>query len=147
MRAKNAWRVYWTEEGRRKYRHFEGSESNAERKGLRWYEKPLESAVAFAKELKKQGHAPEIVSCRQAFIPTLKDKKPGPGFMWCPYCMKWRQFRLFKVLRKDGIPSQGANRCPVCTITEDNYYVQRYNGRIESLTLNRNEYMRRFKRG
>lgn len=145
MRSKNAWRVYWVLDGKRKYRHFEGSDQLAENKGLRWYEKPLEAAVTFAKELKKQGHAPDIVSCRQAFIPTIKDKKPA-GSIWCPYCMKYRQFRLFRVNRKDGIPAQGANRCPVCTITENNYYVQRYNGRIENLTLNRQEYMRRFKK-
>jgi hypothetical protein len=129
---KNAWKVIWVEEGRKRRKWFEGSPDWAEKHIV--YEKPLEAAVAFAKELKKKGLSPEVVSARKAFIQTKDQlRPPGPNYIWCPYCVKWRVFRLLKVKRGDWVGA-GANRCPVCYITDSDYHVRRYNGRISNLS-------------
>lgn len=130
---KNAWKVIWVEEGRKRKKFFEGNPDWADRRTV--YEKPLEAAVAFAKELKKRGLSPDVVSARKAFIQTKDQARaPGPGMTWCPYCIKWRHFKLLRVRRGDWVGA-GANRCPVCYITDENFYVRRYNGRTENLTV------------
>lgn len=144
MRAKNGWRVHWTENGKRKYRHFEGAKWLAEKESIKFYEQPLKAAKELVKELKERGITAEIVSCRWAIIPTIKQDSPGSGFTWCPFCMQWRIFRLFQVKRKGKLNLAAANRCPVCYISDENYYVKRYNGNINNLTLSRFELTRRY---
>lgn len=164
MRNKNAWRVYWTEEGKKKRKHFEGHAWAAEhgKEGpMPLYEDSLAAAVVFAKELKARGLKPELVSCRRAFIQKRDQlKPPSSGMMWCPYCVKWRRFNItrarFSVRDGPDDPprwylSPAALRCPVCAISDANYWVRKYNGKLETLSQEEMRRMydaeRRVKRG
>ncbi len=39
---------------------------------------------------------------------------------WCPYCQDWREFSTFDDLE----------RCPVCMVSEHEYFVRKYNYRL-----------------
>lgn len=145
MRQKNAWRVIWVEDGKKRRKHFEGAEHWAEMRGREFYEKPLDAAVAFAKELKAKDLVPELISVRKAFIQKREQlKPPNVGMTWCPYCVKWRHFNLTR-LRRATYLSPAANRCPVCGISDEDYYVKKYNGKLEALSTE--EIRRMHKRG
>jgi len=110
----NAWKVIWSENKKKFLRKFEG-------------DSPAE-AVSFAKGLKSRGLSVEVISGRKAFKPKWdKVEPPGPGMWWCPYCIKWREFREFAVRDANGVIGPEYMRCPVCTISIFNYWVALFN--------------------
>lgn len=112
----NAWNVIWRNtEGKKLIRKFEG-------------DSPRESgAIAFGKKLQSQGWTVDIVSRRKGFAPpTSKLEAPEYGMLWCPYCLKWREFREFSV-KTNGFRGPLIYRCPVCTISIRDFYVRKYN--------------------
>jgi hypothetical protein len=112
----NSWKVFWWEEGRKKFRRFN-------------QHKPTE-AVAFAKDLKKKGIEVAVVSGRKAYrIPESKKFNREPGMLWCPYCVEWRRFKEF-ALKKENYVTGADFRCPVCTISTADYFVRKYNEEI-----------------
>jgi len=111
----NAWNVQFIEEGVVKIRVFEGNSP-----------KP---AVDFAKEQRRRGLVVdvEVFSRRSAFPPPAKQlSPPRAGLLWCPYCVKWREFEESIIVRPD-YETPPHLRCPVCTISIRDYYVRRYN--------------------
>lgn len=76
-----------------------------------------------------------VVSARRAYPPPLVDPKwpskgyqspPTHGLLWCPYCVKWREFEESAV-RVMGNISPDLFRCPICTISIMDHYVNLYN--------------------
>jgi hypothetical protein len=115
--VENAWKVIWIDHAGKKYfRNFDG-------------EKPRESgAIDFGKKLKAQGfHSVDVVSKRRAFAPPPgKSRPPSLGLLWCPYCLKWREF-VFKSIRRGTVRTPVAWRCPVCSISTEDHFVKRFN--------------------
>lgn len=60
----------------------------------------------------------ELISRTKAFAPP-SDLKLTHGDWWCPYCCKPRHFYWDDVF--------DLHRCPVCGMTDHNYYVKNYN--------------------
>lgn len=114
------WKVLWTTtEGKKTFRKFQG-------------DKPSE-AVQFAKKLKRSGLKPNVISANHAFRPTEKQEiNRRQGMIWCPYCVKWRTFKLF-ALKKPTYKTEAFMRCPVCTISTNDFYVKKYNGFLEHM--------------
>ena len=114
------WKVLWrTEEGQKKFKRFVGA-------------KPSE-AVQFAKSLKSQGLKPNVISTSHAFAPTVEqEKNRRPGMIWCPYCIRWRNFKLM-ALKKSTYTTDAFMRCPVCTISTNDFFVKKYNGFLEHM--------------
>jgi hypothetical protein len=120
----NAWKVQWRLEGKRLTKTFEG-------------EKPSESgALQFAKDLRNRGASDVIlISKRRAFAPPAGQRPPAVGYLWCPYCVKWREFDTFSI-QLDGIIGPARYRCTMCTISVEDYWVKKYNsGRIRHKEL------------
>lgn len=120
----NAWKVQWKAEGRKLSKSFDG-------------DKPSDSgALAFAKQLKAQGiNDVVLISKRHAFAPPVGQKPPAVGHLWCPYCVHWREFDNYAI-RTNGIVGPLRYRCTVCTMSEEDYWVRRYNtGRIRHREL------------
>lgn len=117
------WIVRWTtSEGKKTFRRFEG-------------DKPTD-AVQFGKSLKRQGIKPNVISANHAYRPTEKQEiNRRPGMIWCPYCVKWRNFKLFAIKRKDYTTAPYM-RCPICTISTNDFYVRKFNGLLEHMTEN-----------
>lgn len=114
----NAWKVLWKEKGQTLSKTFEG-------------DKPSETdAPAFIKHLKARGISDVyIVSKRRAYAPPVGQKAPI-GLLWCPFCVKFREFAVYAVSR-DGIVGPEVYRCTVCTISTEHYWVRKYNaGRL-----------------
>jgi hypothetical protein len=113
----NGWKVIWFDGDKKLVRKFEG-------------DSPRESgAVDFGKRLQASGHnRVHIVSQRKAFAPP-QDKRQAPerGMLWCPYCLKWRNFVETSIQGQDGTRSPIQWRCPICTISVNNFYVRRHN--------------------
>ena len=108
----NVWRVLWAEGGAKKFRSFRSD--------------PPTPAIEFAKELRKKQIAVEIVSGRP-FPPTKKQLQPDkPGLLWCPYCLKWRDFQNLAVRDGDGLGPE-LLRCPVCHMSIKDAYIRHYN--------------------
>ncbi len=112
----NGWKVIWTQEGKRLMRRFQG-------------DSPKESgAVAFARKLRGRGFVVDgVVSQKKAFPPP-KGKTLGKG-VWCPYCVKWRDFRVYAI-RKYSIVVPPILRCPVCQISINDGFVRAYNQHV-----------------
>lgn len=115
----NAWKVIWFEGGRKlKKTGFPGESPRAS------------GAIDYAKSIIARGISASevhVVSQRKGFAPTDQMKaKQEPGTAWCPYCVKWRRFHV-SALRHDGILGPEAMRCPICTISVNDYYVKVYN--------------------
>ncbi|HUV13117.1 MAG TPA: hypothetical protein VMY18_05705 [Acidobacteriota bacterium] len=110
----NAWKVLWKDQdGAKKFRRFEG-------------DKPTE-AVEFGKELKRRGFPVDVISARKGFPPPLKVSQPDRiGTLWCPYCVKWRDFHETAV-KWEGFITPVILRCTTCTISVKDAYVRRYN--------------------
>lgn len=70
------------------------------------------------KDIKQKypNHIVELISRKKAFRPKNKAKK---GYIYCPYC---RQDRIFQTKA-----STGNKHCPVCNISDRDYYVRQYN--------------------
>lgn len=126
IRVINAWKVLWITEHHRRHKRFEGDSP-----------KP---AVEFGKELKRRGVlSVHIISARKAFAPPLKKKgfpsqgfeaPPAYGLLWCPYCVKWREFEDSAIVNKDGIEGPSIFRCSICTVSIMDYYIKLYNPEI-----------------
>lgn len=110
----NAWKTQW-QEGRQLFsKQFPG-------------ERP-KRAVEFGKELKLRGIAVvDVISVRKAFPPPAKHAtSPAPGLLWCPYCLKWREFAESEVHYKDFY-TPVLMRCTTCRISIKDAYVRMYN--------------------
>lgn len=116
-----SWKVLWTKpEGGKSYKKF--------------VDKSPKEAIAFGKELKRQGIRPSIISSNKAWPPTKEQEiNRRPGDIWCPYCIKWRRFKLFAI-RKKNYTTDAFLRCPVCTISTNDFYVKKYNGMLEHMS-------------
>jgi hypothetical protein len=125
------WKVLWTKpEGGRTFRKFSDPEDSSPK-----------AAVAFGKELKRQGIKPSIISANKAWRPTAaQEANRRPGDLWCPYCIKWRRFKLFAIRRKNYV-TEAFLRCPVCTVSTNDFWVKRYNNMLEHMS--ESELMRR----
>jgi hypothetical protein len=110
----NAWNVQFEEEGVLKIKVFEG-------------DKPKDSgAVDFAKKLKLRGLKVDVISRRRAYAPPVGKEPSGYGLLWCPYCIKWREFEVAAVVHPT-YETPELLRCTVCTISVMDYYVRKYN--------------------
>lgn len=111
----NSWKVIWWKDDKKYFKNFDG-------------EKPSASgALSFAKRLQGQGIKPHLVSRQHGFAPPLaKRRAPEAGMLWCPFCLKWRHFKYFAI-KVDGLRGPAVWRCPICTISINDYYVRKYN--------------------
>ena len=112
----NSWKTQWLENGRLYYKVFKDNDSP-------------KKAVDFGKELKARGIVVvDVISMRCAFPPPPKRAvAPSPGLLWCPYCVKWREFEESAVIDKDGLVGPQLLRCPTCRISVKHAYVRKYN--------------------
>lgn len=111
----NAWNVQFLDAGVLRVKVFEGDSPKAS------------GAVQFAKSLREHGTEVDIISRRRAFSPPAKQlQPPHPSMMWCPYCIKWREFEESIVVR-DEYETPALLRCPTCLISIRDYHVRRYN--------------------
>lgn len=76
-------------------------------------------AIKLKKEDPESNMKIDLVSGTKAYPPN-KDTKLGKYENWCPYCMKPRVFYNDNNL--------GVKRCPVCKISESDFYFKKYNG-------------------
>ena len=85
--------------------------------------KVFNKAKEYAKELKEadteQAMHIDLVSGTRAYGPK-KGIHIKRYEMWCPYCIKPRAFVNDQRL--------GVNKCPVCGISDSDFYVKKYNG-------------------
>lgn len=115
----NAWKVIWFEGGVKKTKGpFEGN-------------RPKESgAVDFAKRLIQKRGIPasqvHVVSKRKPFDKPDKVEVPN-GWLWCPYCLKVRDFLEKAVRFKSGMVTPALFRCPICTVSIFDAAVKRNN--------------------
>jgi hypothetical protein len=111
----NAWNVQWNDGEKLVRKVFEG-------------DSPKDSgAVSFAKELRGRGLSVDIISRRHGFPPPVKMREPPRmGMLWCPYCIKWREFEVIAISH-EGFTTPDLLRCPVCTISIMDYHVRTYN--------------------
>lgn len=115
----NSWKVIWYENNKKlKKTGFPGDSPSAS------------GAIDYAKSLIARGIPASnvhVVSMKRAYQPTMEmKKKRTSGSAWCPYCLKWREFRHF-ALKIDGVIGTEELRCPICTISTNDYYVRRFN--------------------
>ena len=95
----------------------------------------VKDAVATAKELRAQGAEVEVVSAIHGFKPTRKaGPRPSSKHYWCPYCVKWRVFKYMAVTVA-GVRGPEDMHCPICLISDHDYYVRRYNGLFGDVDL------------
>jgi hypothetical protein len=111
----NAWNVQWNDGEHLVRKVFEGNS-------------PKESgAVAFANELRRRGLLADVISRRRGFPPPAKMKEPTRlGLLWCPYCLKWKEFQETAVKHEEYLTPE-LLRCTTCTISIMDYYVRIYN--------------------
>lgn len=109
-----AWNVQFLEDGILKIKVFEG-------------EKPGESgAIAYAKALKLKGIHVDVISRRRAYAPTVGKESPRHGLLWCPYCIKWREFEVAAIVHPT-YETPDLLRCTVCTISVKDAWVRQFN--------------------
>lgn len=88
------------------------------------------------KLFKEKGLASHLISKRKAFAPKTEE---GPeGTLWCPYCRKWREFRIPRgdenaepMTWNWWLATLGRMEvriCLWCGITIRDWYVKRFNG-------------------
>ena len=85
-------------------------------------------------KFKEKGYASHLVSRRKRFPPKGEGKD---GELWCPYCRRWREFRIPRGNEDAEIGSWGWSSsvlcrmevqvCPWCGITVRDWYVKRFN--------------------
>ena len=89
------------------------------------YKRAKREKTKLEEKFKGQPVVVELISHGKAFKPP-KDWRPpykiatGRDRNWCPYCIKFRLMILDDKL--------GVHRCPVCGITEQDFYFKSYNG-------------------
>lgn len=114
--GRQSWRAIWTEDGKLLSKRF-------------WGDKPT-NAVTFAKDLKRRGISVDVVSVMKAFPPPIGKLRPDrPGLLWCPYCIKWREFVEAEVKTKEFM-TPSLLRCPTCTISVKDAYVRGFNPEV-----------------
>jgi hypothetical protein len=116
----NSWKVIWYENNKKlKKTGFPGDSPKAS------------GAIDYARRIIARGVPVgnvHVVSMRRGFGPTDQMKlKQEAGTSWCPYCVKWREFRIFAVKISDGSISPADFRCPICTISVNDYWVRMHN--------------------
>ena len=105
----------WLEEGKKLIKVFEGDSPKGS------------GAVDFFKKKRSDGFTVELISRRHGFPPPIKQSlSPSPGLLWCPYCIKWREFEYATRTRRDFYTPE-LLRCPTCGISVKDYYVRKYN--------------------
>lgn len=113
----NAWMVIWFENNQKfMKRNFPGESPRAS------------GAIDYAKSIVARGipvAQVHVVSMRKAFAPPPKIKQP-PGTFWCPFCLKYREFRIYAVVT-DGWEGPEILRCPVCHVSVSDYWIRKYN--------------------
>lgn len=115
----NSWRVIWFESNRKfKKSNFPGDSPRAS------------GAIDYAKSIVARGipvSNVHVVSMRKTYAPTPKMLKEQPqGTFWCPWCIKWREFRTFAVDRNGEVGIEML-RCPICTISVNDFFIKKYN--------------------
>lgn len=111
----NAWNVQFVKEGQIVIKVFEGDSPKAS------------GAVGFARDLATHGILYEIISRRRAFAPPAsKATPPGHGLLWCPYCIKWREFDTLVVVRPT-YETPPLLRCTVCLVSVADHWIRKYN--------------------
>ena len=65
-------------------------------------------------KLEEKGLHPHLVHTKPA--PPSSEKVPGR--LWCPYCRGWRKF---------DANQEGYTVCEVCSVSDMDYYIRRYN--------------------
>lgn len=110
----NAWKVLWVQDKKKYFKVFEG-------------DKPKESgAVDFGKKLQARGIKDvNIISKRRPFDKPLHVVIPH-GLLWCPYCLKIREFHETAIRNKDGRTPR-LFRCPTCTVSIHDAAIRRNN--------------------
>jgi hypothetical protein len=82
-----------------------------------------EKAKAFAKKLVDEDTdkvmSIDLVCGTRAYAPKEGTKIPR-NHLWCPYCVKPRAFA--------DDPELGVKKCPVCGISDNDFYVKKHNG-------------------
>jgi rubrerythrin len=125
---KNHWKVIWVDKKKRK-------------RLTRF--KEVKDAVVYRDRLKADNLEVYVVSASQSYpIPRFtksgkrhpKADRPSSRHWWCPYCIEWRMFEHSAIRYKtDGFWLTGPEqwRCPICTISEAEYWVRKYNGMLD----------------
>lgn len=120
----NTWKVIWRDK--------------KQRKRLTRF-KEVKDAIIYRDRLKADGLKAHVVSAVHAYkIPELtksgkrhpKAVAPSGRHLWCPYCIEWRVFHVTAMRSSDGILGPEQLRCPVCTISEEDFHVKRMNHRL-----------------
>ena len=91
-----------------------------ETKGQETPQKTYRRAKKLVEKIKEQvgkRATVDLISKTVAFKP--KGVKPRRSWYWCPYCNQWRVF-----LYNDYI---GVNKCNICGISDQDFYVRKYN--------------------
>ena len=91
-----------------------------ETKGQETPQETYRRAKKLVEKIKKQvgkRATVDLISKTVAFKP--KGVKPYRSWYWCPYCNQWRVF-----LYNDYL---GVNRCNICGISDQDFYVKKYN--------------------
>jgi hypothetical protein len=109
-------------------------------KQVKRFREDLTGAIAFYRQMRKEGKEVHLVSANRGFPPFKPghkryEERPSSKHIWCPYCMKWRQFVYTALRDRDGQVSAAENRCPVCKIPLHDYNVKKYNGYLEHLDM------------
>jgi hypothetical protein len=111
-----AWNVIWFQDKKKYIKSFEGELPR------------VSGAVDYAKKLRKRGIVEVFVtSRRKAFAPPLAKKEPPQsGLLWCPYCLSWREY-IYRAIRTNGLVGPFVWRCPICSVSINDYWVKRFN--------------------
>jgi hypothetical protein len=96
------------------------------------FENDFSGSVALYVKVKAAGKRGATLLCRNVGFPPPAeypmDKYNLKGAVWCPYCRELRKFKKTNGFYVDDIYYPQVNmQCPVCGITTENYYVQKYN--------------------
>jgi hypothetical protein len=110
------WKIIIRYAGTRKIIRFKGKEGQSSAD-------VFAKAKEYAKQLKKADEddtvSIDLVSGTRAYAPPKNAVIPKHQ-LWCPYCVKPRPF-----MEK---PEIGVSKCPVCGISDSDFYVKKYNG-------------------
>lgn len=82
------------------------------------YQRAKEKAQELKAKLKSEVTV-ELICNYTGFKPPVNSNPPR-GHSWCPYCIK---YRVFVWSEKFSL-----KRCPICSITEQDFYYKKYNG-------------------
>lgn len=113
LTKKTIWMVSVRTENQRK-------DITIETKGQETPQETYRRAKKLVEKIKKQvgkRATVDLISRTVAFKP--KGVKPYRSWYWCPYCNQWRVF-----LYNDYL---GVNRCNICGISDQDFYVKKYN--------------------